>query len=324
MRRLIISAFVVTLLYVNSSALAQTRASAGVMTKLRQQAASILLASSMLLAPVLGYAQGDAAELQVNPDLKKVTPMSPDYQKGAMLLHIGNEEGGWHTAFHSAFIGTDEDGNALLVARSNPAFIDMLALLVHPNITVNLYGWKGLIDRDILIEVVELVRDETGDDLHDMAIFAAEVKLDKNYPNLQMAEFPFKHEEDVELLTYLPNNVFPILEAAALRQLRWGKLSIFVRSCVTVPNAELTKIGLSTTTCGLVDGAIAVGSPIVNSEGKLIGFHSHNTPEEVWQVDATPRRLRVTASTLTRGASPVDGTNKMAITWGKIKIKASD
>ena len=321
MRRLIIPALVVTLLYVNSSAWAQTLASAGGMTKLRQQAASILLASSMLLAPVLGYAQGDAAELQVNPDLKKVIHASPDYQKAAMFLYITSEEKGWHTVFHTAFIGTDKDGDALLVARSNPAFIDMLALLADPNITVNLYGWKGLIDRDIAIEMVELVRDEVGNDLLDMAIFAVDVRLDKSYPNMQMAEFPFKHEEDVELLTYLPNNMLPILQAAALRQLRWGKLSLFARSCVTVPNAELTKLGLSTTTCGLVDGAVAVGSPIVNAKGKLIGFHSFNTPEEVWQVSATPRKLRVTASTLTQGASPVDGSNKMAATWGKIKNK---
>ena len=322
MHKLITPALVV-MLYANSSS--QALAHTGGMTKLRQQAASILLASSILLAPLLapalGHAQGNAEDLQAHPDLKKVISISPDYQKGALLLHISNEVDGWNLAFHTAFIGTDKDGNALLVARRNPALFDMVFLLAQPNITVNLYGWKGLIDKDIPLEVVELARDKT-DGSFDMAILAADVKLNnKNYPNMQMTEFPFKDEEDVELLTYLPNNILPRLRAAELQQLEFGRLSLFARSCITVPNAELTKIGLSTTTCGLVDGAVAIGSPIVNAEGKLIGFHSGNTPIEAWWVSATTRRLRVTASRLTSGASPVDLSNKMATTWGAIKNK---
>ena len=319
MRKLMITALVVILLHSNGAVLAQPLAHAGGMTKLRHKAASIMLAGSLLFAPVLGHAQGDAEELQVHPILKKVLPTSPAYQKGVIFLHMNSEDKGWQVGLHTAFIGTDDDGNALLVGLHKPASFNMVILLEEPNVTVNLYGWNGLIRRDVPVKVVELA-EHMVDDKYDMVIFAADVKLNKNYPNMQMAEFPLEGDEDVKLLTYLPNSTLPFLGGAERRQLEFGILSLFARSCSTTsPIPDLVKIGLSMSTCGLVDGAVAIGSPLVNAAGELIGFHGEIILDEVWWASATTRELRVVASKLTRGASPVDVADKMTTTWAAIK-----
>lgn len=310
---------VFALLFVNDASMAKPLTPAGGIAKLRQHAVSVLLATSLLFVPQLLDAQIGVDELEMHADLKKVTSTSRAYQKGAMLVRISSEEDGWSAGFHTAFIGNDADGNSLLVARRKPALHDMLLYLAQPNISVNLYGWDGSIAKNIEIEVVDLFKDKT-DNTFGMAIFATDVDLAQDYPHLQMAEFPFDDEKDVELLTYRPNNILPTLNILELERLEIGVLSLFTRTCVTVPNAHLTEIGLSTTTCGLADAAVGIGSLIVDEEGKLIGFHSGSTPDqEVWWASATTRELRVRASTLTRGASAVNAANKMTTTWGALK-----
>ena len=319
MRKLKIPTLVVIALLFGSNSLpAKPLSTTGGMTKLRQQAANMLLATSLLLSPQLLDAQGGADDLQMHGDLKKVTSTSRAYQKGAMLLRVSSEEDGWSAGFHTAFIGNDADNNSLLVARRKPALQDMLLYLAQPNISVNLYGWNGSIAVNVAVEVVDLFKDKT-DGTFDMVIFATDVDLAQDYPSMQMAEFPFDDEKDVELLTYRPNNIIPALNILELERLELGVLPLFARSCITVPHDKLTTIGLSTTTCGLADAAVGIGSLIVDEEGKLIGFHSASPDQEVWWVSATTRRLRKTALTLTRGASAVNAANKMTTTWGALK-----
>ena len=322
MCKLTIPALVFVLLLSSSTLSAKPPSMAGGMAKLRQRAVSIVLATSLLLTPQYLYAQGGAADLQMHRDLKKVTSTSRAYQKGAILLRVSSADDGWSAGFHTAFIGNDADNNSLLVARRNPALQDMLLYLTQPNISVNLYGWNGSIAENVEVEVVDLFKDKT-DGTFAMVIFATDVDLARDYPHMQMAEFPFEDEKDVELLTYRPNNIVPFLHILELERLELGMLPLFVRSCMTVPHAKLTKIGLSTTTCGLADAAVGIGSLIVDEEGKLIGFHSGSTPDQkVWWTSATTRRLRKTASTLTRGASAVNAVNRMTTTWGALKRHA--
>ena len=321
-------------MYANNGSVATTT-----MPKLRHYVGMALLSTALWLAPLPSVAQ--QADVKQDRDFRQVTARSPDYQKAAFLLHINFKEkfvvqddvageeaeaqerevvNVWDFGYHTAFIGRDNKGNSLLVARRHPAGDDMLILLAQPSVNVSIHGWDGEVDTKVEVSVVATFKDLT-DGVFDTVILAVDTDLARDYPSIPLAEFPFERREDVELLTYKPASYFAPLSAIELNALAIEDLPLYARECVTSPNAVQAAIGLGSTTCSGALGEYAgVGSLIVNIDGELIGFLSYGTPDnKLWWTSSTTHDLRQTAARLTRGASPVNAASKMPTTWGEIK-----
>ena len=322
-----------SILYAGKSSLLNT-----VIPKLRQHVGMAMLSTSLFLAPLPVIAQ--QADVRQDRDFRQVTARAPDYHQAAFLLHINfkeefviheavGEEGlvqerdvveVWDIGFHTAFIGRDPQGNSLLVSRRRPASDDILLYLAQPTATVSLHGWDGEVDNKVEVTVVGTFKDKT-DGVFDTVILAVDTDLAKDYPSMQVTEFPFHDQEDVELLTYKPASYFAHLNPLELNALAAEDLPLYSRECVTAPNAVQAAIGLGSTTCGGALGEYAgVGSLIVNLDGELVGFLSYGTPDnKLWWTSDTNYGMRQAAARLTRGASPVNAAGKVPTIWGEIK-----
>ena len=250
-------------------------------------------------------------------DFNKVTAADPTYRHGVVLLRSDNLETGMATAFHFVHVGSDAQGNAVLLGREL-ALNSIVAQFLGEGYNISLYGWDGMITDDLTVNVTEVFEDSTDGTFNVIALTVEGLDLTASYPSVTLGgAFPYDSAVDLELLTYRLGYLALLSEeeiAADEFTLRW-------QACNLEPHAAAAKIGVGFTTCGNPSGHVALGSLIFH-DGRAVALQSRPTgrrDKRTWLAAGIPQLAVDFANAINGHATQVAAKAKLATTWGALK-----
>ncbi len=211
--------------------------------------------------------------------------------------------------FHVGYVGTVPGNRNLFVAHKAKSD----SILDYADKEMILVGHKGVVVEDILIrELGSFPRTdgETGSLL--LSIKGIDMS---DYKPLQLAEFPVQTETTLELLSYKMDAA----ELTVSERKDALRLPLQVRSCDSLPHADLEAQQLRQHLCGTFNN-VSDGSLFFDkSDGSLIGFYRKDYPRE--DIDEGLPLADVVSEALMRGVGrlPVESEDKLATTWGGLK-----
>ncbi len=287
--------------------------------------AAVPVLGAVLATVPLQYAvaQGKAEE-----ELLEVTAHDPAAYHGAMLLRAAlpaeeGEEVGREYAFHLAYIGSDGEGNSLLVGREHLSRTDVGETIAEAEM-FSLYGWDGMIGDNLTVRVIDSFEDVTDGAYNVLMLEIEGLDLAADYPPLMLDDsFPYAEVRHMELLVY---RRFRLRE----QELEEGNFTLRQLQCESTPHAMLARIDSGFTTCGIniVGKNLALGALLLHN-GKLVAIQDIDAQTLPWRDEldnplawlatGIPPRAVDFSMTLS-GALPVEAKGKLATTWGAIKI----
>ena len=95
-----------------------------------------------------------------NDHVTAVTAEDPISRHSVMLLRSDDIETGGGGAFHFVHVGSDAQGNAVLLGRE-VALGSVAADYLGEGYNLSLYGWDGLIADNLIVNVIQVFEDKT-------------------------------------------------------------------------------------------------------------------------------------------------------------------
>ena len=251
-----------------------------------------------------------------------VTAEDPDYRHGVMLLRTDDLEEGGSAAFHVVHVGSDAQGNAVLLGRE-VALESVVADFLGEGYSLSLYGSDGLIADNLTVNVAEVFADKTDGIFNVVALTIEGLNLTDSYPSVAIdGSFPYAEPVDLELITFRPSAYGSLLSEAEIAA---DTFTSFWQSCNLEPDLEAAKVAAGFTTCGNPTGTIALGSLIFMGD-IAVALHSRPSGRRDKQTalaSAFPQEAADYANGINGNVTFVEARGKLATTWGALKRDGS-
>ena len=251
-----------------------------------------------------------------------VTAEDPIHRHSVMLLRSDDVEAGAAAGFHLVHVGSDEQGNAVLLGREL-ALDGVVANFLGEGYNLSLYGWDGLIADNLTVNLVEVFADKTDGIFNVVALAIEGLNLTDSYPAVAVDGNLFLHDApvDLELVTFRPNAYGSLLSKAEIAA---DKFVSHWQACNLEPDLEAAKVAVGFTTCANPAGTIALGSLIFRDD-IAVALHSRPSGRRDKQTSlasAFPQDAADFANAISgndTNVTPVEARGKLATTWGALK-----